>query len=41
MGSTLFLALLFSIVVLVVDILYAFIDPRIRAKYENGGKSRE
>ena len=41
MGATLFLALLFSFVVLVVDILYAFIDPRIRAKYENGGKSRE
>ena len=41
MGATLFLALLFSLVVLVVDILYAFIDPRIRAKYENGGKSRE
>ncbi|MBQ8074973.1 MAG: ABC transporter permease [Oscillospiraceae bacterium] len=41
MGATLFLALLFSLVVLVVDILYAFIDPRIRAKYENGGKRRE
>ena len=41
MGATLFLALLFSLVVLVVDILYAFIDPRIRAKYENGGRSRE
>ena len=41
MGATLFLALLFSVVVLVVDILYAFIDPRIRAKYENGGKRRE
>lgn len=40
MGSTLFLALLFSIVILVVDILYAFIDPRIKAKYQNGGSSR-
>lgn len=37
MGATLFLALLFSMVVLIVDILYAFIDPRIRAKYESGG----
>ena len=37
MGSTLFLALLFSLVVLAVDILYALIDPRIRAKYESGG----
>ena len=41
MGSALFLAVLFSLVVLIVDILYAFIDPRIRAKYENGGRSRE
>lgn len=41
MGATLFLAVLFSIVILLVDILYAFIDPRIKAKYRNGGKSRE
>lgn len=40
MGATLFLAVLFSLVILVVDILYAFIDPRIKAKYQNGGKSR-
>ena len=38
MGSTLFLAVLFSLVILLVDILYAFIDPRIMAKYRNGGK---
>ena len=41
MGATLFLAVLFSFVILIVDILYAFIDPRIRAKYQNGGKSHE
>ena len=40
MGATLFLAVLFSVVVLIVDILYAFIDPRIKAKYRNGGKGR-
>ena len=40
MGATLFLAVLFSLVILVVDILYAFIDPRIRVKYQNGGKKR-
>lgn len=40
MGSTLFLAVLFSLVILIVDVLYAFIDPRIKAKYENGGKKR-
>jgi len=41
MGATLFLATLFSIIILIVDVLYAFIDPRIKAKYQNGGKSRE
>lgn len=41
MGSTLFLAFLFSMVILIVDILYAWIDPRIKTKYENGGRSRE
>lgn len=41
MGATLFLAVLFSLIILIVDILYAFIDPRIKAKYQNGGKSRE
>lgn len=40
MGATLFLAVLFSLVILVVDVLYAFIDPRIKAKYQNGGKAR-
>jgi len=40
MGATLFLAVLCSGIVLVVDILYAFIDPRIKAKYQNGGKGR-
>lgn len=41
MGSTLFLAVLFSLVILLVDILYAFIDPRVKAKYQNGGKNVE
>ena len=40
MGATLFLAVLCSLIVLFVDILYAFIDPRIKAKYQNGGKRR-
>jgi peptide/nickel transport system permease protein len=41
MGSTLFLAVLTSLIILVVDVLYAFIDPRIKAKYVNGGRGRE
>lgn len=38
MGSTLFLAFLFCLIILLVDVLYAFIDPRIRAKYQKGGR---
>ena len=41
MGATLFLAVMFSLVVLLVDILYAFIDPRIKAKYRNEGRRSE
>jgi peptide/nickel transport system permease protein len=33
LGSTIFLAAFFSLVMLAVDLLYAFIDPRIKAKY--------
>lgn len=33
MGATIFLCLVFMIVMLIVDILYAFIDPRIKAAY--------
>lgn len=41
MSATLFLAVLFSLIILLVDILYAFIDPRIKSKYRNGGGGRE
>lgn len=33
MASILFLATLFCLVMLIVDLIYAFIDPRIKAKY--------
>lgn len=33
MGSTIFLAAIFSLIMLVVDILFALIDPRIKSKY--------
>jgi len=33
LASVLFLALMFSVVNLLVDILYAFIDPRIKSQY--------
>lgn len=33
MGATLLLSILCSLIILIVDIIYAFIDPRIKAKY--------
>ena len=39
-GSVVFLAILFSLVMILVDILYAFVDPRIRAQYENQSKKK-
>jgi peptide/nickel transport system permease protein len=35
MGSTIFLATLFMIIMLLVDITYAFIDPRTRAQFKS------
>lgn len=35
MASILWLSLVFCIIMLIVDLLYAFIDPRIKAKYIN------
>ena len=34
MGTTLFLAAFFCLIMVVVDILYALVDPRIKAKYK-------
>ena len=35
-GCALFLAFFFMMVMLIVDIIYAYIDPRIRARYQRG-----
>ena len=35
MGATIFLAFIFTMVMLLVDLLYAFVDPRIKAKYQS------
>lgn len=40
MGSVIILCVAFSLVVLLVDIGYAFVDPRIKAQYENASKKR-
>jgi peptide/nickel transport system permease protein len=37
-GSVVFLAILFSLIMLLVDLVYAYVDPRIKAQYE--GKKR-
>lgn len=37
-GSVVFLAIIFCLIMLAVDILYAFIDPRIRSQYEQQGR---
>lgn len=33
MGVTIFLAAAYSVIMLIVDLLYAFVDPRIKSKY--------
>lgn len=41
MGCTIILAILFCGIMLAVDILYAFVDPRVKAKYMRGKASHE
>ena len=33
MGAVIFLAVLFCLIMLFVDLVYAFVDPRIKARY--------
>ena len=40
-GGVLILALIASLVTLAVDILYAFVDPRLRAMYRSQKKTKE
>lgn len=40
-GSVIFVAAVFGIVMLVVDILYTIVDPRIRADFSKGGKKKK
>ena len=39
-GTVIFLAIAFSIVMLAVDIMYAFIDPRIKGQYQSKKRGR-
>ena len=38
MGGVIFLAIVFGLVMLVVDIIYAFVDPRIKSQYSGSKK---
>lgn len=40
MGSVLFLAIIFSFVNLMVDILYSYIDPRIKSQYKSAKRKQ-
>ncbi len=40
-GSVIFSAITFSIVMLIVDVIYAYVDPRIKARYENKHRSKK
>lgn len=40
-GGTIFLAIVFSIMMLLVDLLYAAVDPRIKAQYASGKKGKK
>lgn len=40
-GGVVFLAVLFSIVVLLVDLVYTFIDPRIKSQFEGPKKKKK
>lgn len=39
-GSVILLAIVFSLVMLLVDLVYGFVDPRIKAQFAGGGKKR-
>ncbi len=39
-GSVLYIAFTFSAVMLMVDLIYAFVDPRIKAQYEGQSKKK-
>ncbi len=41
MGTTIFLAIYFCLVMLVVDLVYAAVDPRIKAQFVDSTKSRK
>ena len=41
MGSVILMSVSFSIMNLLADILYAFVDPRIKSQYQSAGKKKK
>ena len=39
-GGIIFISIAFSLVMLLVDLIYAFVDPRIKAQYQNQHKKK-
>ena len=39
-GCVIMTTILYVLILLIVDLLYAFVDPRIKAQYSSGGKKR-
>ena len=40
LGAVVMLAVIVTCINLLVDIIYAFVDPRIKSQYENAGRRR-
>lgn len=40
-GGVLFISICFCLIMLIVDIIYAFVDPRIRSQYAGKGKKKQ
>ena len=40
LGCVLFISVMFCLVNLVIDVIYAFLDPKIKAQYSRGRKSK-
>lgn len=40
-GSIVFIAFVHSIMIIVLDVIYALVDPRIKAQYSGGKKKKK
>jgi peptide/nickel transport system permease protein len=39
MGCAVFLSFVFMVIILVIDLVYAALDPRIKLRYQKGGSA--